>query len=123
MVLSEINANEDIQSLMQLLTYGLKGLAAYAEHAAVLGSTDNGIFAYIAEAFAALIKEDITVDELVALNMKCGEVNIQCMAILNEAHIKHFGTPEPTSVHRNRPQSRRAQKLDPPSSSRATISL
>ncbi len=93
-----LNDNEDLQSLIQLLIYGIKGLAAYAEHAAVLGATDDSIFAYIAEALTLSDKHDITMDELVALNMKCGEVNITCMAILNTAHIDAFGTPEPTSV-------------------------
>jgi len=92
------NENEDINSLEQLLTYGLKGLAAYAEHAAVLGVTDESIFSFIPEAFAAILRDDITVDELVALNMKCGEVNITCMAILNQGHKDNYGTPEPTSV-------------------------
>jgi len=96
--ITTFHANEDIQSLMQLLTYGLKGLAAYAEHAAVLGATDESIFAFIPEAFAALINPATTLEQLVGLNMKCGEVNITCMAILNAAHISHYGTPEPTSV-------------------------
>jgi len=96
--ITTFNENEDIQSLMQLLTYGLKGLAAYAEHAAVLGSTDDIIFSYVAEAFSAILRNDISVDELVALNMKCGEVNIRCMEVLNQAHIKHYGAPEPTKV-------------------------
>jgi hydroxylamine reductase len=90
--------NEDIQSLMQLLTYGLKGLAAYAEHAAVLGATDDTIFAFIGEALAAMLRTNLTAEELVALNLRCGEVNIRCMEILNQAHIDHFGAPEPTSV-------------------------
>ncbi len=90
--------NADIQSLMQLLTYGLKGLAAYAEHAAVLGATDDSVFAFIGEAMAAMLRTDLTADELVSLSLRCGEVNIRCMEILNEAHIDHFGTPEPTPV-------------------------
>lgn len=96
--ITQFHPNEDLQSLMQILTYGLKGLAAYAEHAAVLGATDDEIFAYIAEAFAAILRQDITMDELIALNMKCGEVNIKCMEILNTAHINNYGTPEPTPV-------------------------
>ncbi len=96
--ITTFNENEDIQSLMQLLTYGLKGLAAYAEHAAVLGSTDDSIFAFIAEAMSALLRTDLTVDDLVALNMKCGEINIRCMEILDQAHVDHYGKPEPTEV-------------------------
>ncbi|MFY9329225.1 MAG: hydroxylamine reductase [Georgfuchsia sp.] len=96
--ITAFHPNADIQSLMQLLTYGLKGLAAYAEHAAVLGVTDEKVYAYIARALAAQLRTDLTVDELVGLNMECGSVNIDCMAMLNKAHIDHFGTPEPTSV-------------------------
>lgn len=96
--ITDFHPNADIQSLMQLLTYGLKGLAAYAEHAAVLGVTSEKVYAHIAKAFAALLRTDISIDELVALNMECGTVNIDCMAMLNQAHIDHFGTPEPTSV-------------------------
>ncbi|MGL1933992.1 MAG: hydroxylamine reductase, partial [Fibrobacterales bacterium] len=96
--INTLNEDEDLQSLIQLLIYGIKGLAAYAEHAAVLGATDPSIFAYIAEALTESTRNDITMEELVALNMKCGEVNITCMAILNTAHIEAFGTPEPTSV-------------------------
>lgn len=96
--ITSFHSNPDIQSLMQLLTYGLKGLAAYAEHAATLGSTNESIYAFIVKAFSALLRPDITVDELVSLNMECGTVNITCMEMLNKAHIEHFGTPEPTSV-------------------------
>ena len=96
--ITTFHPNADIQSLMQLLTYGLKGLAAYAEHAAVLGVTNEKVYAHIAKAFAALLRTDITIDELIGLNMECGSVNIDCMAMLNKAHIDHFGTPEPASV-------------------------
>ncbi len=97
--ITEFNSNPDIQSLMQLLTYGIKGLAAYAEHAAVLGATDDTIFEYISNALSALLRDDLNVDELVGLNMKCGEINIRCMEVLNQAHIKNYGTPEPTQVN------------------------
>jgi len=97
--ITALNANPDIQSLIQLLTYGLKGLAAYAEHAAVLGKTDSGVYSYISSTLATLLNPELSVDTLVGLNMKCGEVNITAMKILNDAHIEHFGKPVPTSVH------------------------
>lgn len=93
-----LDSNEDIKSLMQLLIYGLRGLAAYAEHAAVLGATNNTIFNFITDSLASLLRNDLTIEELTAMNMKCGEVNITCMSILNKAHIENFGTPEPTEV-------------------------
>jgi hydroxylamine reductase len=91
-------SNEDIRSLQQLLTLGLKGLAAYADHAYVLGRKDESIFAFVAEALAALNKTNPTVDELVALNMKCGQVNIRTMEILDDANTGTYGHPEPTKV-------------------------
>lgn len=91
-------SNEDLRSLQQLLTYGLKGMAAYADHAHILGKTDDTIFAYIHEALAALNDEEPTVEQLVSLNMKCGEVNITTMEILDEAHTTRYGHPEPTNV-------------------------
>lgn len=96
--ITNLNPNTDLQSLLQLLTFGIKGLAAYAEHAAVLGKTDKTIFSYISSTLSAMLNPSITLNELVALNMKCGEVNITCMKVLNDAHIEHFGTPAPTSV-------------------------
>jgi len=96
--ITRLNENADLQSLMQLLTYGLKGLAAYAEHAAELDATDDAIFAFVAEALAALLRPDLASDELVGLCLRCGEVNIRCMELLNQAHIAHFGVPEPTEV-------------------------
>ncbi len=93
-----LNPNPDLQSLLQLLTYGLKGLAAYAEHAAELSTTDAEVDSFISEALAAELRDDLTADELVALCLRCGEVNIRCMEMLNEAHVTHFGVPEPTKV-------------------------
>ncbi|HMA64740.1 MAG: hydroxylamine reductase, partial [Fibrobacterota bacterium] len=91
-------SNEDLRSLQQLLTLGLKGLAAYADHAYVLGKKDDSIFAFVEEALAALNKDNPTVDELVALNMKCGTVNIRTMEILDDANTGTYGHPEPTKV-------------------------
>jgi hydroxylamine reductase len=90
--------NEDIRSLKQLLIYGLRGLAAYADHAWILGKKDAAIPAFINEALAALNDADITVDALVGLTMKCGTVNIRCMEILDEGHTGRLGHPVPTQV-------------------------
>ncbi len=90
--------NEDIRSLQQLLIYGLKGMAAYADHAYILGKTDDAIFAFFHEALSYLNNEEPTVDALVALLMKCGEVNVRTMEILDEANTSRFGHPEPTQV-------------------------
>lgn len=97
--ITNLNPNADIQSLIQLVTLGIKGLSAYAEHAAVLGKTDQTVFHYISSTLTTLLNPNITVDQLVGLNMKCGEVNITCMKVLNDAHIEHFGKPTPTPVY------------------------
>ncbi|MGO9412577.1 MAG: hydroxylamine reductase [Spirochaetia bacterium] len=93
--------DEDIRSLRQLLVYGLKGMAAYADHALVLGKTDDSIFAFMHEALAALAlegKNQPGIEELVGLCMRCGEVNVRAMALLDEAHTSHFGHPAPAAV-------------------------
>jgi hydroxylamine reductase len=90
--------DEDIRSLRHLLVYGLKGMAAYADHACLLGKTDESVFAFFHEALAALNRPDLTVDELVGLTTKCGEVNVRTMELLDEAHTTRFGHPEPARV-------------------------
>jgi len=89
--------NEDIRSLRELLTYGLKGMAAYYHHAYVLGEKDTEISNFIQDALAATTKE-LSVDELVGLNMKCGEIGVKAMALLDKANTSAYGNPEPTSV-------------------------
>ncbi|MBD3242420.1 MAG: hydroxylamine reductase [Chitinivibrionales bacterium] len=90
--------SDDVRSLQQLLTYGLKGMAAYADHALLLGKTDQAVFAFFHEALAKLNDHSATVEDLVALNMRCGSVNIRTMELLDEGHTERFGHPEPTAV-------------------------
>ena len=90
--------NEDIRSLQSLLIYGLKGMAAYADHAYVLGEKDEGIFNFMTEALVATTKE-LSVDELVGLVLKCGEYGVKTMAMLDKANTSAYGTPEPTQVN------------------------
>jgi hydroxylamine reductase len=97
--------NEDIRSLRQLLVYGLKGMAAYADHALILGKSDDAIFAFMHEALAALASQGAeapNVDALVSLCMRCGEVNVRTMALLDEAHTARFGHPAPAVVSTGR---------------------
>ncbi|MCU4158313.1 hydroxylamine reductase [Carboxylicivirga sp. A043] len=98
--------NEDIRSLKELLTYGLKGMAAYAEHAFNLGYTDEKIFAFLHKALIATARTDITVDELVGLTLECGEYGVNVMALLDKANTESYGNPEITKVNigvRNNP--------------------
>lgn len=90
--------NEDIRSLQQLLVYGLKGMAAYADHAYILGEKDDAVFAFFHEALAKLNDTAPTAEELLGLNMKCGEVNIRTMELLDAGNTGHYGHPEPTGV-------------------------
>ncbi len=89
--------NEDVRSLRELIIYGLKGLAAYTEHAAILGTEDEALYAFAMEALAATTK-DLSVDELVALTMKTGEFGVTAMAQLDGANTGAYGNPELTEV-------------------------
>ena len=90
--------NEDVRSLRELIMYGLKGLAAYAEHAFNLGKTSEEIFAFVEEALLGTMDDSLTADQLVALTMKTGEYGVKVMALLDEANTSVLGTPEITKV-------------------------
>ena len=90
--------NEDVRSLRELLIIGLKGIAAYADHAAVLGLEKDEIYGFIMEALASTTK-DLTVDEMVGLVMKAGETAVTTMALLDEANTSAYGHPEITEVN------------------------
>jgi hydroxylamine reductase len=89
---------EDVVGLQELITYGLKGLAAYAEHAAILGQEDEKVYAFAHECLAFLCREDAAVDELVAMALRVGEVNLRAMELLDAANTGTYGHPEPTAV-------------------------
>ncbi|MCP4722313.1 MAG: hydroxylamine reductase, partial [Desulfobacteraceae bacterium] len=88
----------DILSLQQLLIYGIKGLAAYADHAAILGKEDDSVYAFIHEGLAATLNKNLSVDDLVGLALKCGEVNIKAMELLDAGNTETYGHPVPTEV-------------------------
>lgn len=90
--------NEDVRSLRELVMYGLKGMAAYAEHAFNLGKANEEIFAFIEKALLGTMDNNLTVDELVALVMETGEYGVKVMALLDEANTSALGTPEITKV-------------------------
>lgn len=90
-------AEENIRSLKSLLLFGLRGMAAYAYHAMVLGYTDETVNLFFREALVQIGLE-LTMDELLPEVLKLGEVNLQCMALLDRANTESFGTPEPTKV-------------------------
>ncbi len=95
-VLSTVN--EDIRSLRELIIYGLKGMAAYTEHAHNLGFEDSVIYDFIYEALAATLNDKLTVDDLVALTIRTGELGVVAMALLDEANTEKYGNPEISEV-------------------------
>lgn len=90
--------NEDVRSLRELLIYGLKGMAAYADHAAVLGFEKPEIYEFMISALASTTR-DLSVDEMVGQVLKCGEVAVTTMALLDEANTTTYGNPEITTVN------------------------
>jgi hydroxylamine reductase len=92
--------DEDTRSLKSLLLFGMRGMAAYAHHAAALGKTDNSVNEFFYKGLRALGAEH-TVPELLDLNMEFGKVNLACMELLDAANTGAYGTPEPTKVTTN----------------------
>ena len=91
-------AGPDVTGLQELVLYGLKGTAAYADHAAVLGLEDDGVYAFFHEALAALGDGLDDIGALTALALKVGEVNLTVMGLLDEANTSQYGHPEPTAA-------------------------
>ncbi|MHC5058435.1 MAG: hydroxylamine reductase, partial [Planctomycetota bacterium] len=89
---------DDLTGLQELLTYGLKGTAAYADHAKILGHEDEGLYGFFHEALDYLTNEKPTVEELLALCLRCGEANFKAMELLDAANTGAYGHPEPTQV-------------------------
>jgi hydroxylamine reductase len=90
--------NEDIRSLRALVLYGLKGLAAYAEHALNLGYENEEIYAFVHKALAKITDDSLTVDENIALVMETGKFGVEVMALLDSANTTTYGNPEITTV-------------------------
>ena len=91
--------NEDVRSLRELITYGLKGLSAYAKHANALGYDNEAIDVFMQEALMKLMDDSLTVDELVALTLETGKVGVDGMALLDTANTTTYGNPEITKVN------------------------
>ena len=91
------NADEDIRSLKSLILFGIRGIAAYAYHAQVLGYEDKEVNAFFYEALR-VVGADMGMEELLPVVLKVGEINLACMALLDEANTKTYGNPVPTEV-------------------------
>jgi hydroxylamine reductase len=97
-VMADADLDADIRSLRELLTYGVKGLAAYTDHARILGQEDESVYAFIHEAMAATLDQNLGIDDLVGLALKCGEVNLRAMELLDAGNTGTYGHPVPTAV-------------------------
>jgi len=95
---SDPSVNPDIRSLRELIVYGIKGLAAYADHARILGQEDESVYAYIYEGLAATLDDTLGADDYVGLALKCGEVNLKAMELLDAGNTGTYGHPSPTAV-------------------------
>lgn len=98
--------DEDIRSLRELLTYGLKGMAAYAHHAYILGYKDETIFEFIEKGLVSTTDDSLGVEALLGLVLECGQKGVSVLALLDKANTETYGNPEPTAVNvgvRDRP--------------------
>jgi len=91
--------NEDVRSLRELITYGLKGIAAYAEHAFNLGKEDKNVYGFISKALTSTLDDTLSADELVALTLETGKFGVDVMALLDAANTETYGNPEITEVN------------------------
>ena len=97
-VKSDPSIDPDVLGLRELLIYGLKGVAAYADHALILGQKDDAVYAFIHEALAATLDKGLGVNDFVKRVLKCGEVNLRAMELLDAGNTGTFGHPVPTAV-------------------------
>ena len=96
--LNTLHINEDIRSVIEILIYGLKGMAAYMDHALILGKSDEEVLAFFHSALAATTDANLGLMDFVGLSMECGKHNITAMGILNAGHVENYGHPVPTPV-------------------------
>jgi len=97
-LLAEGSRNLDIHSLQNILLFGIRGVAAYADHALLLGQQDDSVYAFLHEALVATHDKEISLDDALALVLKCGEVNLRTMELLDAGHTGTYGHPIPTTV-------------------------
>ena len=95
---TEGSTDPDIHSLQSVLLFGVRGVAAYADHAQLLGKEDDAVYAFVQEALAATHRTDISLDDALGLVLKCGELNLRAMELLDAGHTETYGHPVPTKV-------------------------
>ena len=94
----DYTVDEDVHSVRQIITYGMKGYAAYADHARILGKESDEIYAFTHKALAALLDDSLGLMDYVGLAMETGRINYVTMELLNQAHVEAYGHPVPTKV-------------------------
>ncbi len=97
-IASDSSADADIQSLQQTLLYGIKGIAAYADHAHLLGKEDDRVYGFIHEGLSAITDKSLGLNDWVGLVLRCGEINLLTMELLDAGHTETYGHPVPTEV-------------------------
>ena len=95
---SDPSIDQDILSLQHILLFGIKGVAAYADHAQILGQEDDAVYAFCHEALASMTRKDLLLDDWLKLVMKCGEINLKAMELLDAGNTGTYGHPVPTKV-------------------------
>ena len=95
---SDATVNPDILSLEHTLLFGIKGISAYADHAQILGQEDDAVYAFVHEALAATLRKDLQLGDWLGLVLKCGEVNLRTMELLDAGNTGTYGHPTPTKV-------------------------
>jgi hydroxylamine reductase len=95
---SDPTIDPDILSLQHILIFGMKGAAAYADHAQILGQKDDRVYAFIHEGLAATLRKDLNLNDWVELVLKCGEINLRAMELLDAGNTGTYGHPVPTKV-------------------------
>ena len=95
---SDPDIDADILALEHTLLFGIKGVAAYVDHAQILGKEDDNVYAFIHEGLAAMLNKDLTLDDWVGLVLKCGGINLRAMELLDAGHTETYGHPVPTKV-------------------------
>jgi hydroxylamine reductase len=97
-VTSDPEPNKDIKSLKEALIYGVKGVAAYADHAQILGQEDDEVYQFIQKALASTLRQDLSLEDWVGMIMECGRINLRTMELLDAANTGAYGHPVPTEV-------------------------
>jgi len=95
---SDPTIDPDILSLQHILIFGMKGVAAYADHAQILGQRDDKVYAFIHEGLAATLRKDLSLNDWVGLVLGCGEINLRAMELLDAGNTNTYGHPVPTKV-------------------------